>query len=244
MSKPPLNNNNDSPQNFLENLQTSILRRLSKTPLSRDEPIVYEFTSDRALLHQYYRLREVMYRKIFHTDKFMGEEDVHDKLSHILIARRGKLCIGGCRLTVREADEDFLLPMESQDFKMRTIFSNLPLKKLRHGEISRFAILDDDDDKLEAMLVLSQLIIEKCVSSNLGFAFLKSSLPMARNWRKIGQTYCGLKKMRICTEVKVPENPIHPEITWYITEIPLPAAEALVTAREDVLARPMESLVH
>jgi len=242
MSKPTLYSEDTSPQNFLEILQESILRRLSKTPFSRNEQVVYEFTNDRALLHQYYRLREVMYRKVFHTDKFIGEEDVHDKLSHILIARRGKLCIGGCRLTIREADEDFALPMETPEFKLRNIFPNLPLKKVRHGEISRFAIMDDDDDKMEVMLVLSQLIIEKCVSSELGFAFLKSSLPMARNWRRIGQTCCGLKKMRICTEVKVPENPIHPEITWYITEIPLPAAE-IVTVYEDV-ARPIESLVH
>ena len=185
-----------------------------------------------------------MYRKIFHTDKFVGEEDVHDKISHILIARRGKLCIGGCRLTTREADEDFLLPMENQDFKLRDVFPNLPLKKIRHGEISRFAILDDDEDKLEIMLALSQLIIEKCIGSDLGFAFLKSNLPMARNWRKIGQTHCGLKKMRICTEIKVPENPIHPEITWYLTEIPLPVSENVTTPYEDVLAQPIDSLVH
>src|SRR5690348_12733151 len=103
MSKRLMKSGEETPQNFLEQLQASILRRLSKTPLSREEPIVYEFTNDRALLHQYYRIRENMYRKVFHTDKFVGAEDVHDKISHILVARRGKLVIGGCRLTIREA---------------------------------------------------------------------------------------------------------------------------------------------
>src|ERR1700761_7681262 len=127
MSKPVLFSDQARPKNALEELQDSFLRRF-KTPLAQ-EPIVYEFTNDRALLHQYYRLREIMYRKVFKTEKFVGEEDVHDKLSYILIARRGKLCIGGCRLTIREADEDFSLPMEMPDFKLRNGFPNLLLRK-------------------------------------------------------------------------------------------------------------------
>jgi len=242
MSKPILSDDKDQPKNLLEELQNSLIRRFSRVPLSHG-PIVYEFTNDRALLHQYYRLREIMYRKVFKTDKFMGEEDVHDKISHILIARRGKLCIGGCRLTIREADENFLLPMETPDFKLRSIFPNLPLRKLCHGEFSRFAIIDEDEDKMEIMLAMSRLMIEKCVNSELGFVFLKSNLLMAHNWRKIIHNHCGQKNVRICREIKVPEIPIHPEITWYITEVPLPAAE-ITHYEKDALVRPIESLVH
>lgn len=223
MVKSRTSDENDKDQNFLESLQSSILRRITRTPIS-EEPIVYEFTQDRALLHQYYQLRESMYRKIFHTDKFVGEEDVHDKLSHIIIARRGKLCIGGCRLTIREGDEKFMLPMETQEFRLREIFPELPLSVLRHGEISRFAISDAEEDKLEVMRVLSNLIIEKAITSGLGHIFAKSTLAMARNWRMIGQS-CGLKKTRICKEIKVPENPIHPEIEWYLSVSTLVTAE-------------------
>jgi len=243
MSKRTTPDGEEAPQNFLEQLQASILRRLSRTPWSREEQVVYEFTNDRALLHQYYRIREIMYRKVFHTDKFIGAEDVHDKISHILIARRGKLVIGGCRLTIRETDEDFALPMETPDFKLRNVFPNLPLRKLRHGEISRFAILDEDEDKFEVMHLLSKLIIEKCVNSELGFVFFKSNLPMARNWRKIIRNYCGLEKVRICTEVQVPENPIHPDITWYLCEVTLPTSEAL-TPHQITSEIPEGQLVH
>jgi len=225
------NDNNAAEPNFLEGLQAAILRRLTRTPLAQ-EPIVYEFTDDRALLHQYYRLREIMYRKMFETDKFVGEEDVHDKLSHILIARRGKLCIGGCRLTIREADEMFALPMENDTFKLRQIFPGMPLTQVRHGEISRYAILDADEEKLEVMHTMCRLIVEKGAQSDLGFIFVKSTLPMARNWRRIGQTSCGLQNIRICTEVKVPENPIHPEIDWYITAATLPVVQTQTTAQE------------
>jgi hypothetical protein len=215
----------EKPKNLLEEQQSSFISRFSR-PARQPEPVVYEFTNDRALLHQYYRIREVMYRKVFHTDKFVGQEDVHDKISHILIARRGKLCIGGCRLIIRDGDEDFLLPMETPDFKLREVFPNLPLKKVRHGEISRLAILDDDDNKLEVMHSLCRLAVEKSIASGLGYIFVKSAASMARNWRKIGQTSCGLKNVRICTEIEVPENPIHPGVDWYVILGTLPLAEA------------------
>ena len=231
-------------EDFLSELEASIIRKLDSKS-QQAEAVVYEFTDDRALLHQYYRLREMMYRKVFKTDQFIGEEDVHDKLSHILIARRGRLCIGGCRLTVREGDEDFMLPMESADFKLRNVFANLPLKKVRHGEVSRFAIMDDDKDSLEVMRVLGVLLAEKCVDAGLDALFLKSSLPMARNWRKLIQTQCGQHNIRICSEIQVPENPIHPEIKWYITEALSPAivANDPELAQKD-LVRPDNALVH
>ncbi|MDE3060927.1 MAG: hypothetical protein KGJ06_07940, partial [Pseudomonadota bacterium] len=108
MAKPIMRNDEKPTQQktLVEEMYASLQRRFGRTP-RLPEPIVYEFTNDRALLHQYYRIREIMYRKVFNTEKFVGEEDVHDKVSHILIARRGRLVIGGCRLTVREADEDF-----------------------------------------------------------------------------------------------------------------------------------------
>ncbi|MDE3037719.1 MAG: hypothetical protein KGJ21_04625, partial [Pseudomonadota bacterium] len=137
MSKLSLHKSDNPSKNPPEELQTSIFNRFSKVP-RRTESVVYEFTDDRALLHQYYHLRETMYRKVFRTDKFVGEEDLHDKISHILVARRGKLVVGGCRLTIRDGDEDFLLPMETPDFRLRRLFKELSLNKLRHSEVSRF----------------------------------------------------------------------------------------------------------
>jgi len=244
MSKQISTNEHADTQNFLENLQGSILRRLSKTLWSRHEPVVYEFTNDRALLHQYYHMREMMYRKMSFVYDYVGEEDEYDKMSHILIARRGKLCVGGCRLTTREADEDFLLPMESSDFKLRDVLPNLPLRKFRHGEISRFAVLDDDDDHMDITRNLMKVLTAKCIDLELGYVLFKSSALVARNNRKLITTYCGLKKTRICTEVKVPEYPLCPEVKWYIGEITMPAAEESAMLRKEKLAVTVESLLH
>ena len=226
MSKPTLDNN--PPRSLIEELSVSLQSRFGRTP-RQPEPVVYEFTTDWGLLNQYYRVREKMYRKIHNTSKFTGKEDSHDKIAHILIARRGKLCIGGCRLIVREGDEDFQLPMEEHDdFKVRDAFLNLPLTKLRHAEISRFAVLDEDDDKMDVMLTLTKLIIEKCISLDVAYVFIKSpGIPMARKWRKIIAAHCGQQEVKICTNVKMPEDLDYPEISWQLIITVLPAAKIM-----------------
>ncbi len=214
MAKPVLYKDNSKPKNLMESLQSAILNRLVR-PYHRNEPVVFEFTQDRALLHQYYRLREIMYRKMFNTDQFVGEEDVHDKLSHILIARRGNLCLGGCRLTIREHDEMWALPMESDSFRLRNIFPDLPLTQERHAEISRFAILEDTGDH-DIFYGLCKVMYDKVIDANIHYLFAKSTHTLARNWRLIANSF-GVKTTRICSEIEVPENPIHPDVKWYIT---------------------------
>lgn len=215
MPKPTLYKDNAEPKNLVEALQNGILNRFFK-PYGKGEPIVYEFTQDRGLLHQYYLLREAMYRRMFETDKFVGEEDVHDKLSHILVARRGRLCLGGCRLTVREPDEMWSLPMESDDFKLRSVFPDLALDRVRHGEISRFAVMEDCGSEAEIFSGLCEVMYEKVISLKVHYLFAKSTYTLARNWRLIANRF-GARTTRICSEVQVPENPVHPGVKWYIT---------------------------
>jgi hypothetical protein len=230
MSKPTLDN--PTLWKFAEDFYSGLEKRFGRTPRPA-APVVYEFTEDRALLHQYYRIRETMYRKIHNTDKFVGKQDWHDKIAHILIARRGKLCVGGCRLIVREGDEDFLLPMEDEGFGVRKAFPHLPLTQVRHGEISRFAVLDDDESHLEIMLALSQVIIDKCVSEDLAYIFLKCpGAVMARNWRKVIFAHCGQEDVRICNEIAVPHDPDYPEIRWVLIKATLPVGQVLATNRE------------
>lgn len=181
------------------------------------EPVQYEFTTDRALLHQYYQLREVMYRKIFRTDRFHAVEDVYDKFSHTLIARRGKLVVGGARITVREPDEEFLLPMETEGFNIRNLPQTAGNCKLCHCEISRFAILSDKYEK-EIMQEMVKILIEKMVDLNVHHLFIKADYAMARNWRKMG-TINGLTSNHIYHDVQIPEHPLLPEVNWRLLRI-------------------------
>jgi hypothetical protein len=201
-------------QGVLENLQDMVIKRFTKTP-KPVEPVVYEFTDDKALLHQYFIMRE----RMLGTDKFLPKgvipQDIHDKISHILIARRGKLCIGGARLTVREGDETFPLPMESDEFKLREIFPNVPLDTEKHAVISKFAILDDQKNS-EILYSLCKIMYEKILRDDVRFLFMRATnITLARNWRLISNTLRP-NSTRICSEVEVPESPMYPGETQHL----------------------------
>lgn len=214
MSRPVLYTDNEKSRNFFESLQDSLIRRYSKFS-SRNEPVVYEFTTDRALIHQYHVLLEAMYRRMYKADGFSAAGDIYDKISHILIARRGRLCLGGVRLTIREGDELWNLPMESDAFKLREAFADLPLSDMRHGELSRFAVMEDAGDE-DIFLGLCNVMYEKVLEEKICYLFAKSNYRLARNWRLIANKL-GARTTRICEEIEVPEHPIIRDEKWYVT---------------------------
>lgn len=222
-----------------ENKENIFLRGLKELSWTK-EPVVYEFTTDPSLLHQYYKLRERMYRKFFNTEEFDGSEDVYDKVSHILIARQGKLCLGGCRLTIREPHEDFLMPMEVDGFKLKHALPKLTLDHCRHGEVSRFAVMEGEKER-EVMFSLATIIGEKAMQQDLEYMFVKSTYPMARNWRLIGNRVANIDAV-IHNELNIPENPIHPDVKWYLTSFGY--KEQIANAKEVVSKEKIKPLVH
>lgn len=214
MFTPSLQNQNDQSANILEEFQDMLIRRFGKLP-KQPEPTVYEFTDDKALLHQYFVLRE----KMLGTDKFLPKntlpQDIHDKISNILIARRGKLCIGGARLTIREGDETFPLPMETDEFKLRELFPHLPLDKVKHAVGSKFAILDNEKNH-EILYALCKIMYEKVVAEGVEYYFVRATnLALARNWRLIFNTMRP-NSTRICNEIDVPDSPMFPGAKQYL----------------------------
>ena len=61
--------------------------------------VVYELSRDPELLQQYYALREQCYRNELKLQGFDGSEDIEDRSGHILIARVGRRCMGGIRIS-------------------------------------------------------------------------------------------------------------------------------------------------
>lgn len=200
--------------NFISALQVIAIRR-EFNPGAKGEPVIYEFTDDQALLHQYYRLREDRYRKVFNLKDFNGGEDNYDKLSHILVARRGRLCLGGCRLTIREGDETWRLPTEVDEYIFRDLFPELSLDKLRHGEISRFVVMEDSSEE-DIVYGLSKVMYDKVTSSNIHYLFVSSTYSMARNWRMVSNSF-GVKTTRIVNCIHPPDRVLGEDIKWYLT---------------------------
>lgn len=213
MAKIVVANENAKPKNFLESAQDALIRRFSRAP-KQPEPVVFEFTNDHALLHQYYRLRDQAFgRDNMHSDG-SGGADIHDKISEILVARRGNLLIGACRLTMREGDESFLLPMEDENFKLREAFPHLPLNKERHATISKFAILEEHRQQ-DILHGLCKIMFEKVVASDTHYIFVRTTSVLARNWRMIANSF-GANHTRICTEVSVPLIPNFDEKAYLV----------------------------
>lgn len=197
-----------SSDNFLVSMQESLIRRF-KGSMKSPEPVIYEFTSDKGYLHQYYRLRCQLFGRDLMTSEEIGA-DIHDKISEILIARRGRLVIGACRLTVREGDEQFLLPMEEENFQLRKVFPHLPLNKERHAVISKFAILEEHR-QLDILQGLCQVMFEKVIASDIHYLFARGrNYVLARNWRLIANSF-GAKHTQICKDVEMPMDPNFPE---------------------------------
>lgn len=198
--------------------------RLATARRMRDrkkEPVTYEFTNDPALLHQYFLIREVMYhRRQFNQQKSLAIQDEHDKISHILIARVGNVCVGGCRLTVREGDEDFPLPLESDGTNLRETFSQLSLRDSRHAELSRFAVFERYSEN-EILLGLSKHMYEKVKSLRIRYVFAHAKLDLAVNWIRVAKRF-GVKSVRLCEEVNLPEHPIFPGIKFYLSVAEMP----------------------
>ena len=167
------------PQGILESMQDALIRRFSKVA-PQPEPVVFEFTSDRAMLHQYYRLRDQIFgRDVTHSDG-SGGADIHDKISEIL-------------------------PMETEEFKLRDIFPNLPLHKERHAAISKFAILEEHRQQ-DILHGLCKLMFDRVIASDTHYVFSRTTRILARNWRMIANSF-GATHTRICDEIDVPPIP-------------------------------------
>lgn len=202
--------------------ENALAERFSRDKASPfTEEITYEFTDDRALLHQYYHLREVMYRRVLGLDNFDGGEDMYDKISHILIARRGKLCIGGCRITMREPDETFSLPMETNGFFLYDKIKDGSLS-YRHAETSRFAILSDRYEK-DIMREMLRHMFDKLLEQEVKHLFIRSSYPMYRSWKLIS-TNIGFDNIDLYRneDIGVPEDPVFPGLKICIARVNLP----------------------
>ena len=197
----------------LESVQDAMIRRFNRT-FKQPEPVVFEFTDDKALLHQYYRLRDQAFGRDIASSDGSGGADVYDKISDILVARRGKLVIGACRVTFREGDESFLLPMEDEDFQLRNIFPDLPLAKERHAVFSKFAILEEHRQQ-DILHGLCKIMYDKVVSTDTHYVFVRTTSVLARNRRMIANSF-GAKHTRICTEVTPPPIPNFDEKAYLV----------------------------
>lgn len=211
------NNGSSESADYAASLQGMLGNRFLEAYSYSGKSVKYAFSDDKGMLHQYYRLREMMYKVKHPEDSRLNEyglgENFHDKISHVLVANKGNLCLGGCGLVIREPDENWLLPMESADFNLRESFPELALDKVRHAEVSSFAVMEDcgDDNILNG---LCEAMYNKIINSDINYVFVKAPYHIAKNWKKVVSSL-GFNESRIIEGDKLNSIPKPEEIKWY-----------------------------
>lgn len=181
--------------------QVMIDRILRQKPAATE--IVYEFTKDPGLLHQYYILRENMFINVWGLKGFSGREDLHDRYSQILVAREGNQCVGGVRITLKQQRSLRKLPMENHDFILEKVLPELKLSECRYAENSRFAVLPEARSKTLSLAITSNQI-QKCLELGIQYSFAMSPVSLARSYKSLAKVF-GLDA-KILSDVEIPDR--------------------------------------
>lgn len=182
--------------------ESNLVRKTLRSARLKD-PIVYEFSKDSGLIHQYCSMREAMFISAWGLKNFSGMKDRFDEISEVMVARKGLQVVGGGRLTISTAALRSEMPMEGPDFKLVDAFPELNLEQHTYGEFSRLAILPE----FRAGSIfpeMSKRFIRKAVSEGLDYTFNMAPLPLARSYR-LSMQMLGLN-WKICSNVVVPDR--------------------------------------
>ncbi len=198
--------------------EEDLAKRYSRKTLFQKNDIVFEFTRDPALLHQYYKLRDLENLSVYGV-KGSSEETEYDRNGHIMVARIGNFCIGGARINVKTPRKPRLLPLEIGDFRIEEYFPHLHYKQLSYGQACMFALLPEfaGGDVSREMI---KRICSKAAALNFSMLFGTCPILNARLYKQ-GCISIGLKNTEIRYDIELPLYPSLEEIKLYLLSIPL-----------------------
>ncbi len=182
---------------------------------NKTRDLVFEYTRDPDLLRQYYRMYEQRFQLIHSAWQYRhAEEDEHDRRAHILIARRGRQCVGGARLSIKTPSKPDALPVELGDFRVARFFPELEERGLSVCQASRFAVLAEYGGG-ELIRLLQWHLTRKMIGLGMNMFFATAPMSNARVYRK----YCrslGYRNIRIHLDIEIPRYPMCDNIKFYL----------------------------
>jgi len=179
-----------------------LLRRMMR-PVRQQEKIAYEFTHDVGYLHQYHLMRDQVYSQIRGLSTLAGQQDRFDTTSEIMVARMGLQCVAGGRLTISTAASAQEMPMEGDDLRLKNLFPELDLANRAYGEFSRLAILPEFRGGA-VFPEIARRFIRKAIAEGVEYAFNMASLPSARAYRQMVESF-GFK-WDVREDIEVPDR--------------------------------------
>ena len=181
------------------------------------ENLVCEFTRDECLLEQYYRLYKSECRVIKDIPSFQKSENDQNHNSHIIVVRKGKLCVGGARLTISTPIQPRTLPMEISGFKLATHFSELQNGRISYGELSRLVILPElrNGDLTRRML---WALYHMATAVGMKKMFAVAPLTNVRHYKR-NAALMGLTHSNIFLNIDIPPYPGFEDVKDYLLAI-------------------------
>jgi hypothetical protein len=171
------------------------------------EEVVLEFSNNLMFRQSYFNLREKCYRADLGLDGFFGGWDHYDTAGNVLIARKGEEVVGGVRIIENLPGGDTLLPLESEDFRLKNIYPDLGLETSAYCEFSRLAV--ERSSRVGGHLA-KDIIVEatrEAKARGIRYLFAVSTPLQARCYRKVfralGHDYI------IDNSVEVPQKEIY-----------------------------------
>jgi predicted GNAT family N-acyltransferase len=179
--------------------------------------LVFEFTRDPALLHQYHHIYEQQFKAVHKANRYRSTLDEHDRRSHFLVVRQGKQCVGGARLSIKTPRQPDLLPIEINGFRLEAHFPELGQKELRYAQIGRFCLLPDFRGGTATQLMLWHLY-RKSVALGMDVVFGTAPLLNARVYMQ-NFIAMGLKQAKVHFDINLPDYPMCEEIKFYLISL-------------------------
>jgi len=180
----------------------------------KHEDIVFEFTRDPALLHQYFELCQTECRMV---QQFIPAEEEYNRIGNIMVVRKGNFCLGGARLSSRTPRKTKSLPMEIEGFSLNKQFLDLESKQLNYGELSRLVLLPEfrTGDITRQMFFH---LYRKSVALGLSFVFAAAPKLNVRTYRQHFLAI-GLKETKIYYDIVIPPYPGFQEVKDYLFSV-------------------------
>lgn len=188
---------------FSREYSDALLAKRFSTPLGFAHNISYEYAETQEDLNTYYQIREEAYRDILQEKNFSGAEDEFDRYSFILLIKAGNRVVGGARLTVSDAADNRLMPLEADGFDIKSHFPQLDFSKIRYCEMSRLALLPEFRNGVISQEI-HQKFIDLCREKNIHVGFARTT-PLQQRRTKTIFSNLG-HNMIIRRDIKLPHN--------------------------------------
>lgn len=164
----------------------------------------YIFAKDEKNLRQYYRLRKIIYNMELGIDLNEGSDE-YDPISEVMVVKNKEQCVGGARITIHYPNSNTKLPMESDDFRLKDILSDLNLDNYAYAEFSRLILMPKyRDNKISQRIYKS--LNRKARQLGVRYIFVITDKIHARryilSYRKLGFKIKILDNVIIPNEIK------------------------------------------